>query len=59
MKNLELNQMELVHGGEMDPCTADLIGLGLTFVGAFFVTTPLGAAVFAAGFIWGSATLDC
>ena len=56
MNTLELNQMELVEGGS---CAGDLIGLGLTFAGAFFVTTPVGAAVFAAGFMWGSATLDC
>ena len=58
MKTLELNQMENVNGGLSD-CAEDLIGLGLTFVGAFFVTIPVGAAVFAASFIYGSATLDC
>lgn len=58
MKTLELEKMERLNGGLSD-CAEDLIGLGLTFLGAFFVTTPVGAAVFAAGFIYGSATLDC
>ncbi len=58
MKTLSLNQMETVNGG-LDSCTEDLIGLSLTFAGAFFVTGPIGAAVFAASFIYGAATLDC
>lgn len=58
MKTLELEQMEDLSGGLSD-CAEDLISLGLTFAGAFFVTTPAGAAVFAAAFIFGSATLDC
>lgn len=60
MKTLQINQMEMVKGGKMlSPCTEDLIGLGLTFAGAFFVTGPIGAGVFAASFIYGAATLDC
>jgi len=59
MKTLDFNQMEKIEGGEISNCAAGAIGLGLTFIGAFFVTTPVGAAVFAASFIWGSATLDC
>ena len=58
MKNLELNQMENFSGG-LTACTEDLIGLGLTFAGAFLVTGPIGAGIFAASFIWGAATLNC
>lgn len=56
MKKLDVNQMENVQAGG---CTTDLIGLGLTFAGAFIVTTPIGAGLFAATFILGAATLDC
>jgi len=50
--------MKNVQGG-LSPCAKSMIGLSIGFVGAFFVTTPVGAAVFAAGFIWGAATTGC
>ena len=74
MKNLELKKMSLANiedtlsvcemeeimAGSMDwECATDLALLGLTFVGAFFVTSPIGAGIFAASFIGGAATLDC
>ena len=58
MKKLELNQMENLQGGDYD-CAADAVGLALTFAGAFLVTGPIGAGLFAAAFIWGAATMDC
>ena len=58
MKKLNLHEMENVQGG-LSECAKDMIGLGLTFAGAFLVGNVFGAGLFAAGFIWGSATLDC
>ncbi|QOG03549.1 hypothetical protein [Flavobacterium sp. MDT1-60] len=58
MKKLELNQMaDLQASG----CGWSAIGLGLTFAGAFLVTGPIGAGLFAASFIHGSIALaqDC
>lgn len=51
MKKLELNQMENLEGGG---CAWSAIGLGLTFAGAFLVTGPIGAGLFAATFIHNS-----
>ena len=59
MKTLELNQMENLQGGRMSSCAEDAVGLALTFAGAFLVTGPIGAGIFAAAFIWGAATMDC
>lgn len=55
MKTLELNQMDLVEGGifGLSDCAESAIGLGIGFIGAFFITRPVGAAAFAAGFICG------
>ena len=58
MRKLEVNQMENLSGG-LTGCQQNLIALGITFVGAFWVTTPIGAGLFAASFIWGSATTGC
>ena len=54
MKKLELNQMENVEAGS---CFTSSVGLALTFAGAFLVTGPVGAGLFAASFIWGSIDL--
>ncbi|MFB9077575.1 hypothetical protein ACFFLS_01290 [Flavobacterium procerum] len=58
MKKLELNQMENLTG---ESCLWSAVGLGLTFAGAFLVTGPIGAGLFAASFIHGSIGLaqDC
>ena len=58
MKKLELNQMENLYAGG---CAWSAIGLGLTFAGAFLVTGPIGAGLFAASFIHGSISvaMDC
>ena len=53
MKNLELNQMETIEGGELS-CAMSAISLAATFAGAFLVTGPVGAGIFAVGFISGS-----
>jgi len=53
MKTLELNQMENVNGGDLG-CTMSAISLAATFAGAFLVTGPIGAGIFAVGFISGS-----
>lgn len=58
MEKLSIEQMEVIDGGLSD-CAKGLIGLGIGFAGAFVTTTPVGAAIFAVGFIYGSATLDC
>ena len=50
--------MENVQGG-LSECAQDMIGLGITFAGAFLVGGPIGAGIFAASFIWGAATLNC
>ena len=50
--------MENVQGG-LSECAQDIIGLGITFAGAFLVGGPIGAGIFAASFIWGAATLNC
>lgn len=59
MKNLEISQMELVSGGS--GCSDSAVGLGLTFAGAFLIGTgagaPIGAALFAVSFVWGSISL--
>lgn len=66
MKSLSLNEMENIEGGASSSsggissdCAKDIVGLGLTFAGAFLVTGPIGAGLFAASFIYGAATLDC
>lgn len=51
MKKLELNQMAQIQG---EGCAWSAIGLGLTFAGAFLVTGPIGAGLFAATFIHNS-----
>jgi len=58
MKKLELNQMENLEAGG---CAWTAVGLGLTFAGAFLVTGPIGAGIFAASFIHGSISFaqDC
>ncbi len=53
MNTLELNQMELIEGGDM-ACAMSAISLAATFAGAFLVTGPIGAGIFAVGFISGS-----
>ncbi|MCY4779871.1 hypothetical protein ORI89_09425 [Sphingobacterium sp. UT-1RO-CII-1] len=58
MKTLELNQMEKLQGGKVfSDCADSAISLGLTLAGAFLVTGPIGAGLFAASFIWGSVDL--
>ena len=55
MKTLELNQMEVIEGGDLDlGCAMSAISLAATFAGAFLVTGPVGAGIFAVGFISGS-----
>jgi hypothetical protein len=51
MKTLDLEQMEKIEGGS---CGWAAFGLGLTVLGAFLVTGPIGAGLFAAKFIHGS-----
>lgn len=58
MRKLDLNQMENLSG---DGCGWAAVGLGIAFAGAFLVTGPIGAGVFAASFIHGSISVaqDC
>jgi hypothetical protein len=56
MKTLNLQEMEMIEGGISD-CGVQALKLGATFLGAFLVTGPVGAGVFAARFIWGSVKL--
>ena len=58
MRKLNFDQMENLSG---DGCGWSAVGLGLTFAGAFLVTGPIGAGLFAASFIHGSIALaqDC
>ncbi|WP_350284256.1 hypothetical protein [uncultured Croceitalea sp.] len=51
MKTLELHQMENIEAGS---CGWAAFSLGVTFAGAFLVTGPVGAALFASAFIRGS-----
>lgn len=54
MKTLDFNQMENIRAGDAVSCGWAAVGLGLTFLGAFLVTGPIGAGLFAAKFIHGS-----
>ncbi len=58
MKKLELNQMENLDGGfsRADAgCAVSVVGLALTYAGAFAITAATGGAgLFAAAFIVGS-----
>lgn len=59
MKKLDLNQMENLNGGmpnkQQIGCAASLVGLALTYAGAFTITAATGGAgLFAAAFIVGS-----
>lgn len=51
MKNLNFEQMETIEAGS---CGWALFSLGVTFAGAFLVTGPIGAGLFASAFIRGS-----
>lgn len=54
MRILDLNQMEKIGGGS---CGWAAFSLAVTFAGAFLVTGPIGAALFASAFIRGSISL--
>jgi len=56
MKTLNLQEMENVQGG-LSECGIQALKLGATFLGAFLVTGPIGAGLFAARFVWGSVKL--
>ncbi|WP_139959414.1 hypothetical protein [Flavicella sediminum] len=54
MRKLEMSEMEVIEGGG---CGWTAFGLGLTLAGAFLVTGPIGAGLFAAKFVHGSISL--
>lgn len=56
MKKLEITQMENLQGEGINwGCVTSVVGLGLTYAGAFAITAATGGAgLFAAAFIVGS-----
>ena len=53
MKTLDLNQMELVEGGDWF-CAASMVGIGASVIAAAAIVTTGGAALFLVGFVAGS-----
>ena len=51
MKKLEISQMENLQGGISGDCAWAIAGLVAGFAGAFVTTTPVGAGIFAVGFV--------
>ena len=52
MKKLEISQMENLQGGRISSdCAWAIAGLVAGFAGAFVTTTPVGAGIFAVGFV--------
>ena len=51
MKKLEISQMENLQGGINSDCAWAIAGLVAGFAGAFVTTTPVGAGIFAVGFV--------
>lgn len=54
MRELDLTEIEQIEGGS---CLWSSVSLAATFAGAFLVAGPIGAGIFAAGFISGSISL--